>query len=123
MIVGVPGTGIGGLFYLIVAIFMPVREFYLKIRNRDDVKRWQIIKKHYLLTIWIIIGMLITGWFLGWLIEVIIPTNNVIPGSSSHVENVIRISALLLTLFTLVIVYLNMHVLRFIFKHKKNKKQ
>ncbi len=120
MIAGLPGTGIGGLFYLIIALFMPIREFYFKIRNKDDVKRWQIVKKHYLLTIWIILGMLITGWLLGWLIEIIIPTNNVISGNSGHVENVIRISTFLFTLITLIIVYLNIHVLRFIFRRKIN---
>lgn len=120
MIAGLPGTGIGGLFYLIIALFMPVREFYFKIRNRDDAKRWQIVKKHYLLTIWIILGMLITGWLLGWLIEIIIPTNNVISGNSGYAENVIRVSTFLFTLFTLIIVYLNMHVLKFIFRRKIN---
>jgi ABC-type antimicrobial peptide transport system permease subunit len=43
MIAGLPGTGIGGIFYLVIAIAMPIREVFHKIFNRTYRNRWGVI--------------------------------------------------------------------------------
>ena len=43
MTVGIPGTGIGGIFYLLLAIAMPVRELGLAFRGRSSWERWRFI--------------------------------------------------------------------------------
>lgn len=43
MTVGIPGTGIGGLFYLALAIAMPFRELFAVARGRSSVGRWKFI--------------------------------------------------------------------------------
>lgn len=43
MIAGLPGTGIGGIFYLLLAAFMPVREFFRLIQKRTNFGRWCFI--------------------------------------------------------------------------------
>ena len=45
MTAGMPGTGIGGLFYLLSALLMPLRELWRLVASggtyRPDVRAWQ----------------------------------------------------------------------------------
>lgn len=43
MVVGMPGTGIGGLYYLIMIALMPLRELWLLTRGRSSLARWRFI--------------------------------------------------------------------------------
>ncbi len=43
MNVGLPGTGIGGLFYLITAFLMPVVELVRTMQGRSSWQRWSIV--------------------------------------------------------------------------------
>lgn len=67
MTVGIPGTGIGGLFYLLLAIAMPIRELALTLRGQSSWARWRFIAIQWSL----IGGMLITmagqAMMLKWL--------------------------------------------------------
>ena len=38
---GLPGTGVGGLFYVLLALWMPVRELWATARGRGDRARWR----------------------------------------------------------------------------------
>lgn len=49
MTVGIPGTGIGGLFYLALAIAMPIRELLAVARGRSSAARWRFIITQLLL--------------------------------------------------------------------------
>lgn len=51
MVVGMPGTGIGGLFYLFMAVWMPIHESWRLIRGRSSLARWKFIALN-----WAIIG-------------------------------------------------------------------
>ncbi|MGH7731754.1 MAG: hypothetical protein ACRENJ_10960 [Candidatus Eiseniibacteriota bacterium] len=51
MIVGLPGTGIGGLFYLVAALLMPVSECGRWLRHRSSPARWKLIAQT-----WIVLG-------------------------------------------------------------------
>ncbi len=70
MSVGIPGTGIGGLFYLASGVLIPVREILVKARrNQRDAKVWRLIVRQTFLVIGILAGIWITGWMLGFLLS------------------------------------------------------
>lgn len=43
MFAGLPGTGIGGVFYLLLTVWMPVHELYLLLQGRSSAERWRFI--------------------------------------------------------------------------------
>lgn len=51
MVVGLPGTGIGGLFYLFMAFWMPFHELYRLARGRSSIERWRFIAIN-----WLVVG-------------------------------------------------------------------
>jgi hypothetical protein len=66
MTVGIPGAGIGGLFYLIAALLLPVRSL---IRRLSGIRvSWKEIVRQVGLALGILLGIWATGWLLGSLI-------------------------------------------------------
>lgn len=43
MTAGLPGTGIGGLFYFLMALMMPLREVFFLLRGKSSLRRWGLI--------------------------------------------------------------------------------
>jgi hypothetical protein len=43
MNVGLPGTGIGSVFYFFLVLFMPLQELYLAARGRSSLERWKTV--------------------------------------------------------------------------------
>lgn len=43
MFAGLPGTGIGGIFYLLLTLWMPFNELYLTAKGRSSPERWKFI--------------------------------------------------------------------------------
>lgn len=43
MIAGLPMTGIGGMFYLVLALFMPIVELYRLFHGRSSWAAWKVI--------------------------------------------------------------------------------
>ena len=59
---GLPGTGIGGLLYLVLALLMPLRELYLTARGRGSRERWRLALRQAAMAA-AILGMLAAaGW-------------------------------------------------------------
>ena len=116
MIAGIPGSGISGLFYLVIALWMPIRELHFTIYRKYNLEKWLIVRRQTLLTISLIIGMGVTGWFIGWLLILISGTN--LTTNSNPVINILRLSPFVFALATLVSVYLSVHMLRFIVRRK-----
>lgn len=106
MIAGIPGTGIGGLFYLLIALWMPVRELFLKMLRRGCHRRRRLVKKHLFITVSVIIGMWATIELVDWLLIQTRMLNN-------NSQNILHVAPFLLTLAALIFVYLGLHVLRF----------
>jgi hypothetical protein len=63
---GIPGTGIGGLFYLVSALAMPLRELRSRPRGAKRGSRWSVIAGQVAMASGVIAGM----WATGWLLEV-----------------------------------------------------
>lgn len=66
MIVGLPGTGIGGLFYLLLVALMPLHEIVLTLRGRSSWRRWRFVLRHLALAAGIV-GSLYGAW---WALQV-----------------------------------------------------
>jgi len=121
MIAGMPGTGIGGLLYLIIAIRMHIEEFYFTLIGKNSLKRLPVVKRHLFITAGIIIGMLATGWFIALIIPVVISQNPSMSINFNIKNNVIQISPFIFSLATLIGVYIGVHVLRIIVKQRISK--
>lgn len=51
MLIGMPGTGMGGLLYLCMAAWMPVHELWRLARGRSSPRRWAFIAHS-----WLVVG-------------------------------------------------------------------
>lgn len=65
---GLPGAGIGGVFYLVLALFMPFLELYKTIKGESSLKRWGIVVRQLVMAGSILAGMWLMGLFLGVLL-------------------------------------------------------
>ena len=109
MTVGLPGVGIGGLFYLISALLMPVRELLRRSRG-EPAGPWGLVAGQWMMAAGIIGALWGTGWILGFIVPVSPATaSGVAPGVT---RNVIRISALALSIGTLSAVLIGVQVAR-----------
>lgn len=68
MIAGIPGTGIGGIFYLLSALCMPLREMTKVVRGKSNLRRWKFIIMQLGLASGIIFGFWLTGLVLAMVI-------------------------------------------------------
>src|SRR5881396_1918281 len=64
MTVGVPGTGIGGMFYLVSALAMPLRQAYRSLRRRPSAE-WRIVAGQTAMAGGILAAIWVTGWLVG----------------------------------------------------------
>jgi len=74
MTAGLPGTGIGGLYYLVLVILMPVREAYLTARGRSSRARWRIVGQHVALGGGIVGALFALGWMIHSLLGALLGT-------------------------------------------------
>lgn len=107
MTAGLPGAGIGGIFYLASALLMPVRELWGFARDPRAPRRWGLALRQAALAT----GILAALWATGWLLALVLPETvrapeaggaGVVAGAVSR--NAIRVSALVFSLGTLALV-------------------
>lgn len=65
MNVGLPGTGLGGLFYLLLAVWMPLHELWRMARGHSGMHGWKMAA----LQSTVAISILSALWGEGWLIK------------------------------------------------------
>lgn len=61
---GLPGVGIGGIFYLISAIALPLRSLWRRARGVPDTLKKRELVLHLLIAAGIIAGIGAAGWLL-----------------------------------------------------------
>ncbi len=110
MIAGLPGTGIGGIFYLFMALWMPVNEVVNKARGHASLENKYMVEKHLFLTLYVIIAVIATGWLAGWLAVIVLSgiqvvNNYGVTNSAQQVENFLQIAPMILTSLTLLGVF------------------
>lgn len=119
MTVGLPGTGIGGLFYLLLVFWMPCRELYLLARGRSSVQRWKSIAFFLSITMAIIATTWAMAWGLSQIINTIAGYLNVVPVGQSQGYRVLAGVSIAMSLGSLVVVLLAIQGLRLVMRWKK----
>jgi hypothetical protein len=114
MTVGLPGVGIGGIFYLASALLMPVRSLVAVLTGRAEEARWPVALRQAALAISILCALTATGWALGSVIGIFFPEVVRVGGVAApgHVRSVVRMSALVLSFGTLSAVLALVQLLR-----------
>jgi hypothetical protein len=115
MIAGLPGTGIGGLFYLLASGWMVFREGWARLNNRRDISRSKLVGIQIVLALMITGGMWITGEMVGRLLMLL--TERIgLRFLDPHMHNFWKTSILYWTVATLLFLYLLMQGLRLLLK-------
>jgi len=106
---GLPGTGIGGIFYLASALAMPLREAYRRVRRRARGD-WRVVAAQLAIAGGILGAMWVTGRLLGLALAAARPITAL--GTSLPPGNVLRIASVALALGTLAAVLAGVELLR-----------
>jgi hypothetical protein len=109
MVAGIPGTGIGGLFYLLSVLFMPFREVTKLVRGKSNLKRWKFIVMQFGLASGIIVGFWITGLILAYLI----PEKAHLFMKQTAWGNVLKVKPFVISISVLSAVIIAVEILRF----------
>jgi Flp pilus assembly protein TadD len=121
MTVGLPGSGIGGLFYLASALWMPVHSLLRRMRGAPASEErkssaTRVATRQFGMAVTIIIAL----WTTGWLIGVVIVSHPESLGTlgpavaTKGVPNVLGIGALYLSLVTLTTALASVQVARLV---------
>jgi hypothetical protein len=119
MTAGVPGTGVGGLFYLIAALLLPLRG--LVLRARGTRVPWETIRRQLELAIGVSLGLWAMGWLLGFILG---PKGTADAATQSglsalpQVQSALRWAALLVGTATLGFVLLLVQLARFVLRRR-----
>lgn len=65
MVAGIPGTGIGGIYYLMLTFMMPIKEACVTCQGKSSMRRWGNIAHQWLNALGIVGSIWATGWVLG----------------------------------------------------------
>jgi cytochrome bd-type quinol oxidase subunit 2 len=126
MTAGLPGVGIGGIFYLVSALLMPVRSLAAVLRGRADEARWPTALRQAALAGGILGALWLTGLALGWVVTHLMPESTWVVGhggrSAGEVRNLVRTSALALSLGTLGVVLGLVQLLRVLLPAKSTER-
>lgn len=64
---GLPGTGLGGIFYFLLILWIVARESWLGVQRRSSRRRWARIGGFTAL----LTGILFSFWLFGWIVATI----------------------------------------------------
>ena len=64
MTAGLPGSGIGGLYYLLLALWMPFHGLWLTLRGRGSRLRWILVARQSCTAAGIVCALWGEGWLL-----------------------------------------------------------
>jgi hypothetical protein len=124
MVAGIPGAGIGGLFYLLSAFMLPVRLLRRWTRGERRGLRLTEVLVQILIAAGIIGGIWITGWLLG-VVAVHSAflhanlTRGALRGLPGAAANVVRMATLLAGFITLAFVLATVELGRFAFVRRR----
>jgi tetratricopeptide (TPR) repeat protein len=124
MTVGLPGAGIGGIFYLLSALWMPFHALSIRIMQvlgfsvaeGRRAPSWNLIGRQFVIALAIIAGLWTTGWALAELL-IAHPTalGQMQTGEiGKRLPNVLRVGAIVISFGTLAIVLAIVQVARLV---------
>lgn len=117
MTAGVPGTGIGGLFYLIAALLLPLRGVALRLRGVQVA--WPTILRQARLAVGVFLGIWAMGWLIGFILG---PVGTAQAAAQAGIatppqyQSILRWAALLAGMATLAFVLLAVQFARLVAK-------
>src|SRR5690349_12614162 len=115
MTVGIPGAGIGGLFYLLSALWMPFREFGRIVRGESSRESRRMVFRQVSMALAILASMSAAAWAINRaMIRMQRPAASVAGAvmPSGDLPRVFSYSALTIGVATLAFILLVVHVLR-----------
>jgi hypothetical protein len=68
MFAGLPGIGVGTLFYVLIGLWMPLRELPRLVRGTSSVARWRLILKQLTFSVSIIFSIMMAEAVLMWVL-------------------------------------------------------
>ncbi len=118
MIVGIPGTGIGGLFYLVRALWLPIRG--LRRRRRGQSASSSSGLPQAAMAVGILAGLWLTGELLGLAVAHAFPSTAALDaGTTTHVTNVFRVASLVIGAVTLCMVLTTVQIARVVVRRAR----
>ena len=115
MTVGVPGVGFGGIFYLIGALVMPVREVVRTARGESSVQRWVVVATQWSLAAGILVALWATGWFLGHVLTpAVLARTAAGAGRLAAPHNVLKVSVFAMSLGMLVLLIAGVRIVQLV---------
>ncbi len=115
MIAGIPGTGIGGIYYILLALLMPVHEACLTVVGCSSWRRWGIVSMQVVHALGILGSIYGMGWLLAQGINAL--RFNLVAGQSGayiRLTNVVATTSAYMSVLTLGVVLLVVYTLRLI---------
>jgi len=110
---GLPGTGLGGIFYVLLLIYIIIREVWLTSSRRSSAKRWGDIARLGCLAG----GILASLWFTGALLQSLLATS---PDLATHLAISALVPALAISPFVvLLLVIVGVQFLAFFVKPER----
>ncbi len=105
---GLPGAGIGGLFYILSALWMPICEMRRRWRG-EAARPWPLVARQFAIAVGVVAAM--TGVF--WVLDSVFMFNQaVLAVGNVHLMWSLRVSALLVTSGVLAAVLSAVHLVR-----------
>lgn len=111
MTAGIPGSGIGGVFYVIGALLLPVRTLYRQVRGIPV--HWAPVLRQFGLAVGILTGLWLAGMLLGLLLGPVLPAPHGRVAVAGH-ANVLRLVSVFASFGTLLMVLLAVQVARLV---------
>ncbi len=68
MFAGLPGVGVGTLFYVLIALWMPVRELPRLVNGTSSLARWKIITQQLFYASSIVVTVMFSERLLMWML-------------------------------------------------------
>jgi len=122
MTAGLPGTGIGGVFYILSALFMPFAEIVITLRGKSSIKRWMLVLRQLTIAACIFAGMWLLGLLAGISFDMFKAAQPIVSGVTLNMHthimetafhiNIFHIAPILMSIATLTTILVLTNVLR-----------
>jgi len=123
MTVGIPGAGIGGLFYLLSALWMPFCESWRILRGRSSRESRRAAGRQVCIALAIVLSMTATAWLVTRLLTIGQLVRAIQGNSTNDLQSLPRFlsySALAVSLITLVTILASVSLLRLVVRPRRS---